>query len=375
MNETIVAVRKEKKLMPGLMTCDLDLHIAKATAVYQWTGPKMNQEMWWQICSFFEWTYEAAKSESQVRLFVNSVTKEWAAWAFPQKRGTGMTTTELSDDPRWDDQRRRFPDPDWYYYGTVHHHCSCGAFQSGTDEQNEKDQDGLHITVGKIGSTRYDIDCRLYQSRWRLSNSLNMADFWDIGERVKELIPADLHQTVALHQMCQPPPKGYAFPVAWQENYIVPPPPVTPAHVAKNHQHTPHWASATDRILFCNDRQRLPSDVHYDCRQAALQMLSWLKEGDNISGCDREECHRVLVELGNDKMIIELCRLMWLHDVSPVAFEVALGEAIMDEELAETLKENNKLPEKNGETEKDELDKLTGEGALPDDEYGHHFMS
>ncbi len=33
---------------------------------------------------------------------------------------------------------------------SAHHHCSASAFQSGTDEENERGQDGLHITVGRM---------------------------------------------------------------------------------------------------------------------------------------------------------------------------------------------------------------------------------
>ena len=87
---------KQVKEFGGLMTCILEHDIAKTTADYEWTGPKMDPEMWRQVLAFFRWTYPTTKSESQVRLYVNYKTRVWRAWAFPQKEGTGMTALVFS---------------------------------------------------------------------------------------------------------------------------------------------------------------------------------------------------------------------------------------------------------------------------------------
>jgi hypothetical protein len=331
MSDSIIAVRKENKGIPNVMSCELNLHIAKATADYKWTGKKMPQDLWWQICAFFEWTYETCKSESQVRLFVNSVTGEWAAWAFPQERNTGMTTKELPDHPQFAIDRQRFND-DWYYYGTVHHHCSMGAFQSGTDEENEKGQDGIHITVGKMGEVRYDVDIRVYQSRWKLPPP-DMSMFWDIGS-ARLIVPEELHNTVARYQMTFPPPKDHAFPEEWKANYLVPPPPPVSQKVTQTHQPygTSHWTNQSTARQFQMDRDRTPPDTSYDLRLACGQMLEWV-DNHKDPRVTYNSIQNVLDAMAADDGIMEICRLLWIHDITPKGFSTQWDESVLDHEL------------------------------------------
>lgn len=364
MSDGILTVQKKKKVIAGLFTCDLDLHIAKATVDFKWTGPKIKQSLWWEICSFFEWTYATEKSESQVRLYVNSATQEWGAWAFPQKKGTGMTTEELPEHANWADGMARFPAPDWYYWGTVHHHCSTGAFQSGTDESNEREIEGLHITVGKIGSNRYDIDCRIYQMKWKLT--VNMAEFWDVGPVAKLYVPEELYPTVARHQMCQPPPKDYAFPEEWKANYIAPPPPIISSVTAVV---TPHWShDHTASRMWVSDSQRLPNDMQYDLKTAAKQLMKWLKEPDTHPAHTLDFAIECLQTMEDDALMKEMTRLMWLHDVSPGALLHEFEGLILEEEANDAQKERQ---------EEEAKDALAGEGGqYPNDGYPEHgFIS
>jgi len=111
--------------------------------------------MWHQVMSFFRWTNKVMDSESQVRLYVNTKLGRWGAWAFPQEARTGMSAREIATPETPEQAVERFalwesqPSSDWVYFCTVHHHCSASAFQSHTDEENEKGQDGLHITVAE----------------------------------------------------------------------------------------------------------------------------------------------------------------------------------------------------------------------------------
>jgi hypothetical protein len=193
----------------------------KAKAVYE--GPCIDPDVWAQVLAFFKWTHTEYKSESQVRLYANPTTKQWRAWAFPQEADTGMTARELKREEtaaeskvRWDTWGTK-PSSDWYYFGTAHHHCGCSAFQSGTDEANEKGQDGIHITVGNLDSNTYDIDYRFYLGGVKFDCPLTM--FWDVGEQVKALLPENLQGNAAKFQMGRPK-EGVQFPAAWKENVI-----------------------------------------------------------------------------------------------------------------------------------------------------------
>lgn len=214
----------EQKSYPGLFDCKMTHKIKETSASFNYTGPKFTVEMWDEILAFFKWTYAKTHGESQVRLFVHP-TEGWRAWAFPQEAGCGLATTELPDNPETKTQRAQFND-EWILYGTVHHHCSVSAFQSGTDTNNEKDQEGIHITVGDMDKDVHTLHFRFYYKGCKFQP--DMAGFWDVGQEVrdkaKELaeyfnIKVDLN-TVAELQMSQTCGKDAKFPEQWMANLI-----------------------------------------------------------------------------------------------------------------------------------------------------------
>jgi len=206
------------KQFPGLISCNFKHEIKTATAELSYLGPRIDPEVWCQVLRFFQWTYDTTHSESQVRLFVNMKERRWAAWAFPQKAKTGMSAEEL-DTEETKKQRAQFSDADgWVYFGTVHHHCSMSAFQSGTDKNNEEKIDGLHITIGSLGSPRYDLHARFYLGGFCFEPDL--ARFWDVGENISRIIPIDLWDKVARFQMTTKPDPIPGFPDQWKENLI-----------------------------------------------------------------------------------------------------------------------------------------------------------
>jgi len=42
-------------------------------------------------------------------------------------------------------------------YGTIHSHCNMSAFHSGTDDKDENNFDGIHLTLGEISSNDFEI--------------------------------------------------------------------------------------------------------------------------------------------------------------------------------------------------------------------------
>lgn len=202
-----------EKKFPGLFDAKFTHEIKDTKGECNYTGPKVPKDVWNQVISFFAWTYEKTKSESQVRLYVNPEKNTWAAWAFPQEANTGMTAREL-DNPEAKKQREEFKTSDgWIYSGTVHHHCSAAAFQSGTDEANERGQDGLHITIGCIDKGQHDMHCRFYLNGSQFDP--DMSQFWDIGD-LKNATPESLWDTIARYQMCKA--SKAEFPQQWKDN-------------------------------------------------------------------------------------------------------------------------------------------------------------
>jgi hypothetical protein len=133
----------------------------KIETVCRWKAAPFPLKLWSEIYSFFR---SSPSDEVQVRLYYSEELKEWAAHAHPQA-GAGLSTKELPDHA--DAGVRPDADPRFRLCGTNHSHCDIKAFQSGTDEANERSQDGIHITIGKIMSSPIDIHVRAYFSGWQ----------------------------------------------------------------------------------------------------------------------------------------------------------------------------------------------------------------
>lgn len=137
---------------------------AKAAKVLQgqprfiWKGAKIPFEMWEQVVAFLRWTQQKYKAEAMVLFFYNINTDQWAVWPFPQEPN-GMTIRLLPNDPMYAADRTRFGDG-WIQAGSVHHHCTAKAFQSGTDRTDEENRDGVHITLGEMDKPVLDLHIR-----------------------------------------------------------------------------------------------------------------------------------------------------------------------------------------------------------------------
>lgn len=126
-----------------------------------YTGSRIPSAMWQEILSFLIWTYNTWKGESQVRLFYNDATGDWKTLVAPQKISRGLSTNELTSHPDRERVYAELETAGYFCFGTVHHHCSIGAFMSGTDENDERKQNGLHITVGYLDRKVLDLHARL----------------------------------------------------------------------------------------------------------------------------------------------------------------------------------------------------------------------
>ena len=212
----------QEKQVAGLLACRIDYEIKSGKGQIDYTGPKFSSQMWHQVLSFFRWTHKEMDSESQVRLYVNHKLGRWGAWAFPQEARTGMSAREIATPETPEQAIARFaswgsePSGDWLYFATVHHHCGASAFQSGTDEANERNQDGLHLTVGQMDAERHDLHARFYLNGNCFSPDLSR--FWPVDPALAEQVPPTLHDELARYQMGEK--VVVDFPEAWRKNVI-----------------------------------------------------------------------------------------------------------------------------------------------------------
>jgi len=188
-------------------------------AVLSWKGSLIPWKLYCEIVAFFRWTYEDSKSESQCRLAYNEKTREWKAIVLPQKKGTGMTTSEIENHP---DKAKMVQDmykAGFEFAGTFHHHCSAAAFQSGTDTNNEITQTGLHVTVGKIDEPVVDLHSRLVFRG--VQYEADLADWIGLPEhlaKVVPLFPAVIRNGINKYYTTHP--EKSAFPETWKSSMV-----------------------------------------------------------------------------------------------------------------------------------------------------------
>lgn len=315
---------RQIKSISGLMACVLKHNTSSSNAEFTWFGEPLN-DVWPQVLAFLKWTYDTYHSESQMRLFVNKNTGQWAAWAFPQKARTGMTAHELDDkDEEYKltiEQRAQFSDADgWYYFGTVHHHCSAGAFQSGPDTANERDQDGVHITVGNMDKNQYSIHFRFYLGGFNIK--IPILAFWDtndemdtVPDKFRSLLPANTEELLARHQMGVPAPKDTEFPEVWKQNIIdVTPKAVTVSHpVNVGHYHGHFGKTYTEKSA---------PNLSYDlerARKALMALIESNKKNPASVVIELDMALKCLEELDEklDYEIMDLFGICVQNDVLP----------------------------------------------------------
>lgn len=207
-----------------LFTTKIKYKASEANGELVYSGPKIPPQVWREILSFFKWSYDTTKGESQVRLFVSTEHQTWKAWAFPQQASMGMSTRELNTEDSKKQRAELFTDQDkWVAWGTVHHHCDMGAFQSSTDENDEKNVGGLHITIGDMEKPHHSMHARLYHQGDLYEP--DMSKFWEIGNiteglpiEVRALLPSNAEDKIAREQMCIP--SSVEFPPQWKKNLI-----------------------------------------------------------------------------------------------------------------------------------------------------------
>jgi len=148
----------------GLWSGPLPTYVedVKDRPLIHWTGKPIPRNLLSQMKSFLLWTQNKFGGESQIRLYYNEKLDHWKAIVLPQEISHGLSTREVAGH-KW--RQRAFDTvpatEGWAPNGTIHHHCTAGAFQSGTDVDDEKDQHGLHITFGHLDKDAWSFDARV----------------------------------------------------------------------------------------------------------------------------------------------------------------------------------------------------------------------
>jgi hypothetical protein len=285
------------------LNCRIEYEVKAAKGRVDYAGPKFSPEMWHQVMSFFRWTHKEMQSESQVRLYVNHKLGRWGAWAFPQVARTGMSARELPTPETPERARERFaswnsePSDDWLYFGTVHHHCSTSAFQSSTDEQNEWNQDGLHLTVGRMDADQHELHARLYLDGNCFEPDLSL--FWSVDPELAARVPPEMLNELARFQMGGK--VTVDFPDTWRANIV------------DVQTERPSWAP----------------DPYWGLDQTESEMPLVVRVDEALEEIDR---HCAATSVGQDQWTEELSTLSG-NDVVQIIIEACVKHGVTPDEL------------------------------------------
>lgn len=109
-----------------------------------------------KVINFFKAVYAEHRSESIVLLFYSEEKKRYKIFPPRQK----VTAASL-------DYNRGITVDGMSMIGTIHSHGGMSAFHSGTDDDDEKSFDGLHITIGDVDDVDVSISASIIANGYR----------------------------------------------------------------------------------------------------------------------------------------------------------------------------------------------------------------
>jgi hypothetical protein len=143
-------------------------------------------KMFTHIDRLFAAVFADCRSEVAILLLYNFETKKWC-WSLPHQT-VAPASADYSEAKGviyiLDDGKRQEELPDGFVkFGSIHSHASMAAFHSGTDDHDEFNFDGVHITLGNYNSNRS------YSQRWIFNGqSFKIKAINDIAEVPDEVL-------------------------------------------------------------------------------------------------------------------------------------------------------------------------------------------
>ncbi len=202
--------------------------VSKADPVHRWTGAKLSYADWLSVSAFLLWSHEETKSEAVVHLLYaeadSTGPESIIPIVLPQEGYSGLSIKPLPDKhpQAMQDAYRlgRLRPRNYIPIGSVHHHCGISAFQSGTDEADEKKKDGFHATLGHMDSKELDFHARVVWSG--VQTGAVLSDWLEVSSSAAPHIPDAVAEAYLLWQVAQP--SKAEFPIWWKEMILKPVP-------------------------------------------------------------------------------------------------------------------------------------------------------
>jgi hypothetical protein len=186
MDNTKILTYQQKKDFEGFLLSD-NQEISKIS----WHGNKISLATIQETMSFFVWQFQTYGTESQLRLLRNNSTGEFKFIPFYQHIETGLQSNEIKESIENNNLTEYYLKNNYHFFGSIHHHCTSGAFQSSTDYRDEININGFHFTIGNLDKKQFSLHGRfVFRSVCYEINLLEIFDNLDFlnSENIPESI-------------------------------------------------------------------------------------------------------------------------------------------------------------------------------------------
>jgi hypothetical protein len=198
--------------------------LSEAKPLLNWKGKPLPTNLLKQAIAFCRWSSKKFDGEGLLWLFYDQGNEEnpWTLWAPPQITN-GMTVKSDPDNPKFAEQRKHIKG---IHFGTIHDHHSMGAGQSGVDEEDEAELEGIHITFGNTDKKILSFHVRINVGQ-HLSHTFHPTQWFELPDWFIN-IPQNLKKDSNLLKGAldseflsynpKDPEKG--FPDQWKHNIV-----------------------------------------------------------------------------------------------------------------------------------------------------------
>ena len=210
----------------------LPVPIPKLIPILRWHGPKINLETEWYPATTFMADY--LKHEVVLRLFVTANQSEIVIRPLTQLYGTGMRIVEAPTKEDYEEiSALGLTD-----IGTVHSHCTSKAFASGIDKKDEEEwPGGLHLTVGNLDESRYDLharfawdvpgeekDGKVVRTSTRTLQTPALEDWFELPAHAQAFVGYEPSLADSILEYLITKPVIAPYPAWWKDKLVAPPP-------------------------------------------------------------------------------------------------------------------------------------------------------
>jgi len=140
-----------------------------------------------KVLEFFKAVYDEYRGEAIVLLFYNEATGKYRVIP-PHQKVTAAAC----------DYNRGITIEGWTMIGTIHSHANFSAFHSGTDDDDEKTFDGLHITYGNVKSDEFSLSASIVANGHRFM--VNPDDYMLGLSKTKDIDEKEVKYTTKIYK-------------------------------------------------------------------------------------------------------------------------------------------------------------------------------